>query len=160
MKHLKKFESFKVNEGILTTVALSIGVGGGIYIVNKIKNLLEEFITIYASDSLMNPFLKKIENMERSLITGDDKNKGEVLIEKNEDETIYTIIIKNENGDIDDSITVDMKNELIYSIKNGKKKVLLPSQLPFGKKEDHEKLKERESKILDKVFQIISNYSK
>ena len=160
MKHLKKFESFKVNEGILTTVALSIGVGGGIYIVNKIKNLLEEFITIYASDSLMNPFLKKIENMERSLITGDDKNKGEVLIEKNEDETIYTIIIKNENGDIDDSITVDMKNELIYYIKNGKKKVLLPSQLPLGKKEDHEKLKERESKILDKVFQIISNYSK
>lgn len=153
MKHLKKYESFSVNEGIIGTTLLTLGGLGVVYLARKVKKFLDA-VSIFGPAIRLAPFKKKIENIENST------DGGEVII-KNKD-GVYAIIIKDDKGSVVDYLVLDRNENKLYD-DDKMSQVIIPAKLIPKIAKDEEataEIRKMENELLEDFVKIIEKYSK
>jgi hypothetical protein len=112
-----------INEGIGTGLLVLTGVGL-FYLGRKLKKFIDKYGK-YMSSVQLGAFLGKIKSIE------DGKEVGKVVVKENGQYTYLAIVI---DGEVFDSLTIDVENDTIYS---GHKKepkqsdAILPRVLPY-----------------------------
>jgi len=150
---IKENKKQPLNEGIGTALLVLTGVGV-LYLGRKLKKFIDKYGKFLSSVQL-STFLNKIKSIE------DGKEEGKVLVRETEQYTYLAIVI---NGQVFDSLTIDMKNDEIYS---GHKKQpkwddkILPRTLPYdADTENIEEIREAEEILVDEILGIVAKYGK
>ena len=150
MKHLKKFESFKVNEGFIGTTLLVLTGLGVFYIARKIKRFLDKISLILPLVKIA-PFKKVIDNIN---------DNTQVLVEN--ENGIYTITIKDENNNEFDSLVLDIDKRIVYLNKE-MKEIIIPTPIS-PKYKNNEKIvaevRKLEDNLIEGIIEIINKHSK
>jgi hypothetical protein len=161
MKHLKTYESFKTNEGMIGTTLCILGVMGSLYLIKKLKRFLTKFRN-YAGVFRLAPFfdaIKAIEDSQSGIEIKSEVNKkfigGSVLVDKKDD--IYVVKIMDKYGNEFDSITIDIKNETVST----EDIILIPVEKDSLDKDpkNMERIKKYEEELVNDIINIISKYS-
>jgi hypothetical protein len=142
-----------INEGIGTGLLVLTGVGL-FYLGRKLKKFIDKYGK-YMSSVQLGAFLGKIKSIE------DGKEVGKVVVKENGQYTYLAIVI---DGQVFDSLTIDVENDTIYS---GHKKepkqsdAILPKVLPYdADTEDIEEIKQAEEVLADEILGLIVKYGK
>jgi hypothetical protein len=150
-----KTKNKPVNEGIGTAVLVLTGAGL-FYLGRKLKRFIDMYGKYFSSAQLV-LFLDKIKRIEDE----DSEEKGEVRVKEIGQYTYLAIVV---DGDIFDSLTIDMESTTIYSGHNKEPKqsdMIIPRVLPSdADTENIEKIKELEEQFVGEILDIIVKYSK
>jgi hypothetical protein len=150
-----KTKNKPVNEGIGTAVLVLTGAGL-FYLGRKLKRFIDMYGKYFSSAQLV-LFLDKIKRIEDE----DSEEKGEVRVKEIGQYTYLAIVV---DGDIFDSLTIDMESNTIYSGHNKEPKqsdMIIPKVLPYdADTENIEKIKELEEQLVDEILEIIVKYAK
>jgi len=152
---IKENKKQPVNEGIGT--ALLVLTGAGLfYLGRKLKRFIDKYGKHFSSIQL-GLFLDKIKRIEDK----DSEENGEVRVKEIGQYTYLAIVV---DGDIFDSLTIDMESYTIYSGHNKEPKqsdMIIPKVLPYdADTENIEKIKELEEQLVDEILEIIVKYAK
>ena len=142
-----------LNEGIGT--ALLVLTGGGLfYLGRKLKKFIDKYGK-YISSVQLGTFLGKIKSIE------DGKEEGKVLVKERGGYTYLAIVV---DGQVFDSLTIDVENDTIYSGHRKEPKqsdMILPRVLPYDSDtEDIEEIRHAEEVLVDEILEIIAKYGK
>lgn len=142
-----------INEGIGT--ALLVLTGAGVfYLGRKLKKFIDKYGKFISSAQLA-LFLSKIKAIE------DGKEKGKVVVKENGPYTVIGIVI---DGQVFDSLTIDVENDRIYSGHNKEPRrsdLIIPRVLPYdADTEDIEEIRQAEEELADEILKIIAKYGK
>jgi len=147
----------KINEGIGTALLVLTGVGV-IYLGRQLKKFMNKAAQFLPTASL-GMFVKTIEKIENETI------EGKVVVEQRDN--FITIMIIRE-GEVFDSLTLDMDNNEIFSghgVAKGKKPDwtdrIVPMTLPKDADDDMvEELEKIQNALVDNILTIVDKYSK
>jgi hypothetical protein len=142
-----------INEGIGTGLLVLTGVGL-FYLGKKLKKFIDKYGK-YMSSVQLGAFLGKIKSIE------DGKEVGKVVVKENGQYTYLAIVI---DGEVFDSLTIDVENDTIYSGHNKEPKqsdAILPRVLPYdADTEDIEAIRQAEEVLADEILGLIVKYGK
>jgi hypothetical protein len=143
----------KLNEGIGTGLLVLSGIGV-LYLGRKLKKFIDKYAKFMTSARL-GLFLSKVNEIE------DGKEDGKIVVKESGDYKFIYIVI---DGEVFDSITIDMENDSIYgghSKKPKKSDMIIPKVLPYdADTKDMEKIEQAEEVLVDSILGIISKYAK
>ena len=150
---IKENKKQPVNEGIGT--ALLVLTGAGLfYLGRKLKKFIDKYGK-YISSVQLGAFLGKIKSIE------DGKEEGKVIVKEKGQYTYLAIVV---DGQVFDSLTIDVENDTIYSGHRKEPKqsdMILPRVLPYdADTEDIEEIRQAEEILADEILEIIAKYGK
>ena len=141
-----------INEGLGTGLLVLTGIGV-LYLGRKIKKFVDKYAKFLPSAGL-SLFLSKIKSIEEG------KQGGEILVRE---KGPYTYLLIKIDGEIFDSMTIDMENDEIYSghkVNPRPQDRIIPMTLPKDSDDQFRKEVEASEELLvNELIQIIARYS-